>query len=384
MELNRNKHKIIIIVGPTASGKSDLGIKIAKKYNGEIISADSRQVYKGMDIGTGKVKKDKYRIYDLRFKNKKNNSKILNHKSYISNGVIHHLVDVTSPKKQFTADDFKRLGGKAITDITRRHKLPIIVGGTGFYIDILLGRMATAEVPPNPKFRKKLEKLEIDKLFAKLKKLDPEGAKIIDRHNKRRLVRALEINLAKKERVNRNVNTESDSNFYHDRDKNYYIKYKTLWLGINPGKDGLAQNIKNRLDQRLKPFLAKASTVGQTKSSFDSIKSTNKQGIIEEVQKLRKQGLSWTRLDAFGLEYRWISRWLIQNTKTKNQNDNVKMKSFKNSDEYKNLLRAIVRYSKRQMTWFKRNKEIHWLAPSKVEKIKNHKTAEHLVQQFLN
>jgi len=244
--------------------------------------------------------------------------------------------------------------------------------------------MATAEVPPNPKFRKKLEKLEIDKLFVKLKKLDPEGAKIIDRHNKRRLVRALEINLAKKERVNRNVNTESDSNFYHDRDKNYYIKYKTLWLGINPGKDGLAQNIKNRLDQRLKPFLAKASTVGQTKSSFDSIKSTNKQGIIEEVQKLRKQGLSWTRLDAFGLEYRWISRWLIQNTKTKNQNDNVKMKSFKNSDEYKNLLRAIVRYSKRQMTWFKRNKEIHWLAPSKVEKIKNHKTAEHLVQQFLN
>src|SRR3989344_2911257 len=142
---NNKLLKIIVIIGPTASGKSDLGIKLAlrlnsgqaKKYgiNGaEIISADSRQVYRGMDIGTGKVTKKEQKI------------------------VKHHLLDITSPKNQFTASDFKKLGEKALSDIARRSKLPIIVGGTGFYVDVLLGQIQIAQVPPDKQLRAKLEK----------------------------------------------------------------------------------------------------------------------------------------------------------------------------------------------------------------------------------
>src|SRR3989344_4595601 len=136
--------KLIVIVGPTASGKSGLGIKIAKKFNEEIISADSRQVYKGMDIGTGKVTKKEQKM------------------------ARHHLIDIVSPKKVFTADDFKKHGQKALSDIARRTKVPIIVGGTGFYIDVLLGRMQVAEVPPNPKLRAKLEKQSTEQLYSRL------------------------------------------------------------------------------------------------------------------------------------------------------------------------------------------------------------------------
>src|SRR3989344_9284804 len=133
---NNKLLKIIVIIGPTASGKSDLGIKLAlrlnsgqaKKYgiNGaEIISADSRQVYRGMDTGTGKVTKKEQKI------------------------IKHHLLSIVSPKKQFTASDFKKLGERALTDIASQSKLPILVGGTGFYIDILLGRITATQVQPN-------------------------------------------------------------------------------------------------------------------------------------------------------------------------------------------------------------------------------------------
>src|SRR3989338_279945 len=177
---NNKLLKIIVIIGPTASGKSDLGIKLAlrlnsgqaKKYgiNGaEIISADSRQVYRGLDIGTGKVTKKEQKI------------------------IKHHLIDVVSPKKIFTADDFKKLGQKVLIDLASQSKLPIIVGGAGLYIDVLLGRVHIPEITPNPKLRRRLEKLPVEHLFKMLKKLDPQRAKTIESKNKRRLVRALEI-----------------------------------------------------------------------------------------------------------------------------------------------------------------------------------------------
>ncbi len=140
--------KIIVIVGQTASGKSDLGIKLARKFNGEIISADSRQVYKGMDIGTGKVTKKEQR------------------------SVKHYLLDVVNPKKVFTVTDFKRLGEKAIQKILNKDKVPFMVGGTGFYIDALLKDFALPEVPPNKKLRGKLEKMTAENLYKELKKLD--------------------------------------------------------------------------------------------------------------------------------------------------------------------------------------------------------------------
>lgn len=303
----KDKPQIIVIVGPTSSGKSDLGIKLAHKFNGEIISADSRQVYCGMDIGTGKIARDRHK------------GRLCNTKTpFVSGGIIHHLIDVISPKKVFTANDFKKLGQKAIEEIMAKNKIAIIVGGTGFYIDVLLGRMGMAEVPPNQKLRSQFDKLTAKKLFKKLQKLDPERARVIDHHNKRRLIRALEIVLTTKKT---SLNTK-----YKIPD----TKYDILWVGIKP--NNLESRIKIRLDRRLA------------------------QGMISEVKNLHTSRVSYKRLHDFGLEYGWVSKYL-EGKMSKNE-----MK--------KNLYRDIVRYSKRQMTWFKRNENIHWITSLKqAEKI---------------
>lgn len=327
--MKRGMPKIIVILGPTASGKSDLGIRLAKKFNGEIISADSRQVYRGMDIGTGKVRQDRtLPVPNSKFKNQ--NAKFRNH--FYSSDIRHHLINITSPKKQFTTDDFKNLGRKAINDIISRGKTPIIVGGTGFYIDVLLGRMSIAKVPPNKKLRARLDKLTVEHLFKMLQKLDPQRAKTIESKNKRRLIRALEIVLTTGKPVPKPIVSR---------------KYKVVWIGLKP--KNIKQRIKKRLDLRLK------------------------QGMIKEVKNLLKSGVSKKRLYSFGLEYKWLTRYL---------NKEINYEAMK-----ENLLRDIIRYSKRQMTWFtrpnfvernlggfKRNKDIHW--------VKNRKEAEDLIKRF--
>mgnify|MGYP001611021710 CR=1 FL=1 len=308
--------KIVVIVGPTASGKSDLAIKIAQKFNGEIISADSRQVYRGMDVGTGKVPRD--RIKFPSFAEASAGRQVSSFKfqeSYFSNGVRHHLLDVASPKRQFTVARFKKLGQKAIKEILADNKIPIIIGGAGFYIDVLLDRMPISEVQPNKKLRIKLEKKSEEQLYSKLLSMDYERAQEIDPKNKRRLIRALEITLSTGRPAPKLVLS---------------TKYQVLWLGIKP-KD-LNRKIKKRLDKRLE------------------------QGMVKEIKNLRNQGVSWKRLDELGLEYRWVSRYL------KHSKFQIQDSKFKDSDEYQNLLRDIIKYSKRQMTWFKRNPEIKWLS----------------------
>ena len=161
--------KLIVILGPTASGKSDLAIKFAKKFNGEIISADSRQVYKKMDIGTGKITRKE------------------------TKGVPHYLLDVVSPKRKFTVVQYRKLAIKAINKIFEKGKVPILCGGTGFYIQAVIDGVIIPEVKPDWKLRRKLEKKTTEELFKWLKKLDSKRAKIIDKKNKRRLVRALEV-----------------------------------------------------------------------------------------------------------------------------------------------------------------------------------------------
>lgn len=282
----RVMQKIIAIIGPTASGKSSLGIYLAQKLNGEVISADSRQVYTGLDIGTGKVTKKEMQ------------------------GVPHHLISVASPKRRFTVDDFVKKSHRTITTIYRSDSIPIVVGGTGLYVDVLLGRMSYAAVPPNPALRARLERQPTERLFAQLQKLDPRRAKTIEPHHKRRLIRALEIAYA----IGKSPLRETQS------------MYDVLWLGLNPAQ--LPQRIRTRLKARIKA------------------------GMIAEAKRLHKNGLSYKRMDELGLEYRYLAK-LLQKKITRVQFE-------------AELERAINHYAKRQCRWFKRNKDIAWVK-SKAE-----------------
>ena len=277
------KDKIIAIVGPTSSGKTALSIWLAQKVGGEIISADSRQVYKGLNLGTGKVTKKEMA------------------------GIPHHLLDVVNPKKQFSVDDFVKKAVHAHSLIRTNERIPILVGGTGLYVDIFLGRMSYPNVPPNPALRKKLANKTAIQLFKTLEELDPARAETIEKQNPRRLVRAIEI--AKAMGKNPAPSTEA--------------KYDVLWLGLNPGELILKKKIRARLHVRIKA------------------------GMIAEAKKLHKAGLSYKRMDELGLEYRSMSR-LLQNKITKQEFE-------------VELERAIIHYAKRQMRWFKRNKDIAWV-----------------------
>jgi len=290
-------NKLVVILGPTASGKSSLGISLARKFNGEIISADSLQVYKGMDIGTGKISKKEQKL------------------------VPHHLIDVAIPKRQFTVDDFRKLGRVAIEKINKKNKIPFIVGGTAFYIYSLIDNWTIPEVPPNRKLRSKLRSKPTAELFQMLKKLDPVRAKNIDSKNPVRLIRAIEIIKSTKNPIPlRNPKLDSGS----------------LLIGIKKDQNELYKLIDKRLEHRLK------------------------EGMIAEVKKLRKKGLSWKRLESFGLEYRFVSLYLQGHLPY----DSMVVQ----------LKNAIHHFAKRQMTWFKRDKRIHW--------VKKQKEAEALIKNY--
>jgi tRNA dimethylallyltransferase len=316
--MSSNLTKIIVVVGPTASGKSDLAINLALKYGGEIISADSRQVYKGLDIGSGKVPRDSVI------------AKTANRKppTYFSGGVPHHLLDVASPKRTFTVARYQKLARKALRDILRRGKLPIIVGGTGFYIDALLHDTALPEVKPNPKLRAKLGKLSAPELFKELQIKDPVRAASIERHNPRRLIRALEIIAATGKPVPR-LSPASYSNVL----KNIGIAgADVLKIGITRPPEELRKRIHMRLLSRMK------------------------QGMVAEVKRLHAQGVSWKRLDDLGLEYRYISRYLreLPRLSSRVQARDLLQKMLVE------LEKEIWWYSKRQITWWRKDKEIKW------------------------
>ena len=302
-----SNYKIIVVLGPTASGKSDLAVKIAKKIfafgGGEIISADSRQVYRGLDIGSGKITKKEMQ------------------------GISHYLINVASPKRIFTVSQYQKLAKKALADILKRGKIPIICGGTGLYIDSIIYNTKFPEVTPQPKLRKKLEKVSTEELFKKLQKLDPQRAKNIDYHNRRRLIRALEIIITTGKPV---------PNILATIDGNKNIPYKILKIGIKKSPEELKKLIKKRLLARLR----------------------GKNNMIKEVENLHQNppvggGLSWQRLDNLGLEYRYVSRYL-RGLITKKEMIEI-------------LEKEIWRYAKRQMTWFKRDQNIIWTdSPQKV------------------
>ncbi len=302
-----NPFKVICIVGPTASGKSELAVEIAKKYNGEIISCDSRQIYKGMDIGTGKV--------SGKWKEKKLQAA---GNLFIYKSIPHHCIDIADPKKQYSVSLFQKAALKAMAEIQERGHLPILCGGTGLWVDAVIKNQVLPEVKPQPRLRKQLEKKSIEELYEQLKILDPDRAAVIDWHNPRRLIRALEIVITTGHPVPPLPTT------------NYPLPTNNvLYLGLYPGQDELYKKIDKRLKERLNG------------------------GMIKEIQKLRKSGLSWKKLEDFGLEYKFIALYL--------------QKKLSYEEMIAQLSLAIKHYAKRQMTWFRKNQEIIWINNPKQE-----------------
>ena len=317
MSRQNRKLKLVVILGPTASGKSDLAVKLAKKFDGEIISADSRQIYKGMDIGTGKITPDT--------KNSSNFSTGQAKKKYIftHKGIPHYCIDVVSPKKRFTVTEYRKLAIGAIDKILKKDKIPIICGGTGFYIQAVVDGIVIPEVAPDWKLRKKLEKKSAKGLYKILKKLDPRRAKTIEKENPRRLIRAIEIVLKTKRPV--------------PVFKKNPLPYPVLMLGIKKSN----KELKNLIKKRFLKWL--------------------ELGLIAEVKKLRKLGLSFKKIEEFGLHYKVLAQYL--------------QRKLNYQGMIENSLQELQNYSKRQMTWFRKEKRIRW--------VKNYKQAEKLTKKFL-
>ncbi len=295
-----SKPKVIAIVGPTATGKSDLAVYIAQKIQGEIVSADSRQVYRGLDIGSGKITADEMR------------------------GIPHHLLDVFSPKKVYSVEHFKNDARKAIVAILKNKKVPIIAGGTGFYIDALISGEEFPAVPPNKKLRAQLEKMSTETLVKKIKLLDAQRASKLDLQNRVRIIRAIEIAtaLGYVPRVKKNK------------------RYDTLFIGLTLDPHILREKIHTRL-----------------------LKRNESNAMEKEVARLHKEGVSWKRLYSFGLEYRYVSLYL--------------QKKMDKEEMLARLEQEIVHYAKRQMQWFRRNKNILWFAPGE------NKAIQEAVEKFL-
>jgi len=295
--------KVIAVVGPTASGKTDLAVEIARLVGGEVISADSRQVYTGLDLGTGKVTKREMK------------------------GVPHHILDVANPKRTMSVVQYERLATRAIRDILKRGKVPIVCGGTGLYVDAVLTTASFPAVPPNAQLRKELEQLPAEKLFKKLQKLDSARAETIDAKNPRRLIRAIEIAEALGSVPLRTPALE---------------RYDTLYIGLTLPKEELAERIHTRLLARIR------------------------RGMVAEARRLHAAGLSWKRMESLGLEYRSLAQFL--------------QKKITREEMLETLAIAIRQYSKRQMVWFKRNNNIHWFKPTDT---KDRKKIESLIKTFL-
>ena len=273
--------KVVAVVGTNASGKSALGVELAKRYDAEIISADSRQVFRGLDLGSGKITQEEMQ------------------------GVPHHLIDVREPNEFFSMADFQRMSYTAIDGILARGRLPMIVGGTGLYVDSVLDGYLLSDREPDLAYRAELEKLTTPQLYDMLLTLVPDAQ--VDKNNRNRVMRMIE-------RI-------------HDGDDavpGKQPRYRSLRLGVSWPREVLAQRIDERLKMRVE------------------------QGMIEEVQGLMDRGATKEFLLGLGLEYRFITQYLTG--------------AIPDRDEMLRLLAiAIKQFAKRQMTWFRRNPDIVWL-----------------------
>lgn len=271
--------KLVSVVGTTASGKSDLGIVLAREFGGEIVSCDSRQVYRGLDLGTGKVTKEEQQM------------------------AVHHLIDIINPNDYFSASDYQKLAYNAINDILSRGKKPFLVGGTGLYSRAVCEGFNMGEEEVDEELRARINKLTKEEIENEMRALGlevPEG--ISPRHLSRRLEKAIK---GVKQAENKPL-------------------YNVMQLMLVPEREELYKRIEIRLDKRLQA------------------------GMVEEVARLKEQGATNEFLEGLGLEYRYTNRYL-----------NGQYYSF--NDYREELLKEIRHFAKRQITWFKKEKNAIWL-----------------------
>lgn len=286
------KEKVVVICGPTASGKTALSIELAKKINGEIVSCDSMQIYKEMDIGTAKTTKEEMQ------------------------GIKHYMLDIISPEERYSVADYKKEAKNAIREIIKKGKTPIVVGGTGLYVDSLIYEIEYPNIEFDEEYRKKLEiqveKEGLENLYEQAKKIDPEAIKKISQNDKKRIIRILEIyhatgyNKTEQERKSREKEPEFDYKVY----------------GLNMPREKLYKRIDLRVDIMIK------------------------QGLIEEVKKIYKKYSEFPTAMQ-GLGYKEVVEYLNNNLTKEEMIEKIKQETR--------------RYAKRQMTWFRKNKQTIWL-----------------------
>ena len=296
--------KLVVVAGPTASGKSSLGIALAQALQGEIVSADSRQVYRGLDLGAAKVTPAERAL------------------------VPHHLLDVVEPGETYTVARFQQEAIEAISAILALKHQPFLVGGSPHYIQAVVDHLDIPAVAPQPELRAQLETRTLEDLLHELAILDPVCAATIDHQNPRRVIRALEVCLV------------TGRPFSEQRRISKPL-YQTLQLAINWPRTELYSRIDLRVDERME------------------------QGMLAEVRGLLAQGISHERLDAFGLEYRFISRFL-------------RGEFASESEMVQRLKFAIHDFTRRQLTWFRKDQRITWLDGHHLE------TAFDVVSAFLS
>lgn len=290
------KPKVIVIVGPTASGKSDCAIELAKRIDGEIVSADSMQIYREMNIGTAKVTNEEM------------------------SGIKHYMINIVNPDEDFNVAMYKKIAEETLEEIVSKGKMPIVVGGTGLYINTLVNGIEFSEIDKDEEYRKELEKKVsvegINGIYEELKSVDPEAANIIDKNNVRRVIRALEIY-----KVTGKTKTELDKESIKE------TKFDFLMYGIKTDREELYNRINKRIDYMME------------------------QGLVSEVEELNKKyKMSKTALQ--GLGYKEVIEYINGNCNYDEMIEKLKMETR--------------RYAKRQITWFKRDERITWVPKEKM------------------
>ncbi len=309
MPKDLKKCEVVALIGQTASGKTSTAIKLAREINGEIISADSRQVYTGLDIGSDKVTAEQMQ------------------------GVPHHLLSIANPLTEtYTVSSFIQDATESIEDICNRGKVPIVAGGTMLYIDALFGNVLVPEVPPNPRLRSELEQRGSVSLFAELQSKDPRRAKqmIVEgqNSNKRRLIRALEVveQLGRVPKVDDLSAVESS--------------YNILWLGLTN-----------------EPKLQKEKINKRNSEMLDG-------GLLEEVSKLQKSGITQEQFNTFGFEYKYPSMYLSGIPIIQDEDPTLEQVLMKMNS-------STWRYAKKQRAWWNKRENIKWFMPDEYNSLKN-------------